>query len=311
MNKKEKKFSISLVINIPKLNLCFCLNDYKKVEEITLESTNLKLRNIFYENNISHEKSNELNYSLFFGKLNFAFFYSENNTFNILSKRKAFKDICNQKTQIDEIKIENEDKNIINKNQVEIINDKNGYKININQNEINIRIDAFIMRHNSKGYDDFVALVKRDKALLEEFVEYITINVSEFYRNPEQWKFLTEEVFPKLIERFGNRLTIWSAACSTGDEPYSLVMALSKYVPLSQIKVIATDLSDEIIEKAKIGMYGHKSVTSVPPEYKEKYFKKNGDFYQISDEIKRCVEFKKHNLICWISSTWNIRKKNN
>ena len=145
MNKKEKKFSISLVINIPKLNLCFCLNDYKKVEEITLESTNLKLRNIFYENSISHETSNELNYSLFFGKLNFAFFYSENNTFNILSKRKAFKDNCNQKTQIDEIKIENEDKNIINKNQVEIINDKNGYKINVNQNEVNIRIDAFIM----------------------------------------------------------------------------------------------------------------------------------------------------------------------
>ena len=74
-------------------------------------------------------------------------------------------------------------------------------------------------------------------------------------------------------------------------------MALSKYVPLSQIKVIATDLSDEIIEKAKIGMYGHKSVTSVPAEYKEKYFKKNGDFYQISDEIKRCVEFRKHNLL--------------
>jgi chemotaxis protein methyltransferase CheR len=165
------------------------------------------------------------------------------------------------------------------------------------QNQMKRRIDAFIMRHNSKGYEDFVALVRKDKALLEEFVEYITINVSEFYRNPEQWKFLTDEVFPKLIERFGNRLTIWSAACSTGDEPYSLVMALSKYVPLSQIRIIATDLSDEIIEKAKIGMYGQKSLASVPPEYKEKYFKKNGDFYQISDEIKRCVEFKKHNLL--------------
>ena len=64
------------------------------------------------------------------------------------------------------------------------------------QNQMKRRIDAFIMRHNSKGYDDFIALVKKDKALLEEFVEYITINVSEFYRNPEQWKYLTEEVFP-------------------------------------------------------------------------------------------------------------------
>ena len=74
---------------------------------------------------------------------------------------------------------------------------------------------------------------------------------------------MTEEVFPKLIERFGNRLTIWSAACSTGDEPYSLVMALSKYVPLSQIKVIATDLSDEIIEKADAYCIASASVQEI------------------------------------------------
>ena len=165
------------------------------------------------------------------------------------------------------------------------------------ENQMKRRIDAFIMRHNSKGYDDFIASIKKDKQLLEEFVEYITINVSEFYRNPEQWKYLTEQIFPMLIERFGKRLTIWSAACSTGDEPYSLVMALSQYVPLSQIRIIATDLSDEIIEKAKIGMYGPKSITSVPPQYKEKYFTHNGNFYQISDEIKKCVEFRKHNLL--------------
>ena len=165
------------------------------------------------------------------------------------------------------------------------------------QNQMKRRIDSFISRHNASGYETFIALIKKDKQLWNEFLEYITINVSEFYRNPEQWKILTDDCFPQLIERFGKRLTIWSAACSTGDEPYSLVMALSAYVPLNQIKVIATDLSDEIIEKAKIGIYAEKSLASVPPEYKTKYFKKNGNFYQISDEIKKCVEFKKHNLL--------------
>ena len=165
------------------------------------------------------------------------------------------------------------------------------------QNQMKRRIDAFIVRHGSSGYNDFIAKVTKDKVLLNEFVEYITINVSEFYRNPEQWKFLTEECLPGLIDRFGKRLTIWSAACSTGDEPYSLVMALSAYVPLNQIKIIATDLSDEIIEKAKIGIYASKSVSGVPKEYKDKYFTKNGNFYQINDEIKKCVEFKKHNLL--------------
>ena len=165
------------------------------------------------------------------------------------------------------------------------------------QNQMKRRIDALISRHRVEGYEAYILKLKADKDLLNEFVEYITINVSEFYRNPEQWSYLTDECFPKLIERFGKKLKIWSAACSTGDEPYSLVMALSKYVPLEQIKIIATDISDEIIEKAKIGIYNEKSISNVPAEYKTKYFVKNGNFYQISDEIKKCVEFHKHNLL--------------
>lgn len=165
------------------------------------------------------------------------------------------------------------------------------------QNQMKRRIDALIMRHKINGYNNYVEVLKKDKDLLNEFVEYITINVSEFYRNPEQWNFLTKDCFPDLIKKFGDRLKIWSAACSTGDEPYSLVMALSKYVPLSKIKITATDISDEIIEKAKIGIYSDKSIANVPEEYKKKYFTKNGNFYQISDEIKKCVEFKKHNLL--------------
>lgn len=165
------------------------------------------------------------------------------------------------------------------------------------QNQMKRRIDALILRYKIEGYDIFVAKLMTDKEMLEEFVEYITINVSEFYRNPEQWQFLTTEIFPDLIKKFGKNLKIWSAACSTGDEPYSLVMALSQYIPLNQIKIIATDISDEIIEKAKIGIYNEKSIASVPDEYKKKYFTKNGNFFQISDDIKKRVEFKKHNLL--------------
>ena len=89
------------------------------------------------------------------------------------------------------------------------------------------RIDALIVKAGIATYDEYVAALRKDPALLEEFVTYLTINVSEFYRNPDQWKILENEVFPKLIQKFGKNLKIWSAACSTGDEPYSLVMALS------------------------------------------------------------------------------------
>ena len=66
---------------------------------------------------------------------------------------------------------------------------------------------------------------------MEEFINYITINVSEFYRNPALWKTLEDVILPDLISKFGENLKIWSAACSTGDEPYSLAMVMAKKVP--------------------------------------------------------------------------------
>ena len=125
----------------------------------------------------------------------------------------------------------------------------------------------------------------------------MTINVSEFYRNPEQWRVLEKDIIPELIRKFGKKLKIWSAACSTGDEPYSLVMALSRHIPLDQIKVYATDLDKQVIEKAKLGLYNEKSIANVPDDLKKKFFKKIGLSYQISDEIKKRVEFSQHNLL--------------
>ena len=105
-------------------------------------------------------------------------------------------------------------------------------------------------------------------------------------------------MLPYLIKNFGSKLKIWSAACSTGDEPYSLVMALSKYIPLSNINIIATDIDRQVIEKAVVGLYNEKSLAGVPKEYIAKFFNKIGEKnYQISDEVKKCVEFKRHNLL--------------
>ena len=146
-SQKKKKFSLSLNIDIPVLNLCFCLNDnYTKIEEISLESSNMKLKNIFYENILSHQITSELTYTLLLGKLNFAFFYDKDNFINILSKRKTeLKPNDSNKANIENIIKEETETKDINSNQVEIKYDKNGYTININKNEINIRIDAFIM----------------------------------------------------------------------------------------------------------------------------------------------------------------------
>lgn len=171
--------------------------------------------------------------------------------------------------------------------------DLNAYK----EKQMRRRIDTLISKNHMDSYDNYVRLIKNDKEKFEQFINFLTINVSEFYRNPDQWKILHEEVFPDLIKKFGKRLTIWSAACSTGDEPYSLVMALSRHLPLSDIKIIATDIDKQVLEAAKVGLYNEKSIASVPDDFKKKYFTKIGNSYQISDEIKKRVEFREHNLL--------------
>ena len=104
------------------------------------------------------------------------------------------------------------------------------------------RIESLVTKRNLTSFADYLKLLKTDTEAFNEFINFMTINVSEFYRNPDQWKLLTETFIPELMQKNGNRLKIWSAACSTGDEPYSLVMALSGLMPLRDIHIYATDI---------------------------------------------------------------------
>lgn len=171
--------------------------------------------------------------------------------------------------------------------------DLNAYK----EKQMRRRIDTLITKNKVASYSAYVDLIKKDKEKFDQFINFLTINVSEFYRNPEQWKLLDKDVIPMLLQNFGKSLKIWSAACSTGDEPYSLVMALSKHMPLNQIKILATDIDRQVIDTARMGLYNEKSIAGVPDEFKRKYFTKVGNSYQISNEIKSRVEFKQHNLL--------------
>lgn len=171
--------------------------------------------------------------------------------------------------------------------------DLNCYK----EKQMKRRIDTLIAKNGIDGYAPYIDLLRTNKEKFNEFVNYLTINVSEFYRNPEQWAYMDREVIPQLLKDFGPRLKIWSAACSTGDEPYSLVLALSRHLPLNQITIYATDIDRQVLEKAQAGLYNEKSIASVPEDLKKKYFTQVGPSYRISDEIKARVKFQKHNLL--------------
>lgn len=171
--------------------------------------------------------------------------------------------------------------------------DLNAYK----EKQMKRRIETLMGKNEVKSFDDYVKLLKSDRERFEEFINFLTINVSEFYRNPDQWELLDKQIIPELVSKFGQNLKIWSAACSTGDEPYSLVMALSKHVPLNNIRIVATDLDKQVMAQAQVGLYNEKSIAGVPEEFKKKYFTKVGQSYQISDEIKKHVDFHAHNLL--------------
>lgn len=158
------------------------------------------------------------------------------------------------------------------------------------------RLTSLYEKKGYKNFVDFFNALDKDRDLLNEFLDRMTINVSEFYRNGKRWEVLQNKIFPKLLQSNKN-LKIWSAACSTGEEPYSLAMVLSNHLPLSQIKIQATDLDENVIQKAKLGLYPERSLAEVPSDMKAKYFMQEGQFYKVSEDIKRTVTFKKHNLL--------------
>lgn len=171
--------------------------------------------------------------------------------------------------------------------------DLNAYK----EKQMKRRIDTLILRHHLKGYQDFVNSLKNDKEVLEEFVNYLTINVSEFYRNPDQWKILENDIIPLVKERFGNNIKIWSAACSTGDEPYTLCMVFNKYCKNSDYNIYASDIDKQVLAQAQTGIYSKKSVSGLPKDFIDRYFKVTGDSYKVDSSLKNNINFDRHNLL--------------
>lgn len=158
------------------------------------------------------------------------------------------------------------------------------------------RLNSLKEKKGFRSFFDLFQAMTKDPKLFDDFMDRMTINVSEFYRNPAWWAVLEKQIIPDILGR-SKRIKCWSAACSTGEEPYSLVMALTNFMDLKEIQVLATDIDQDAIERAQIGEYQAQSVKDVPKPLLNKFFTVRGRQYIISDDIKRCVQFKRHNLL--------------
>jgi len=140
-----------------------------------------------------------------------------------------------------------------------------------------------------------------DESELEMLVNELTVNETYFFRDFPQLRNFAEDVLPVFMREKGDRkkIKIWSAACSTGEEPYTLSIILLEMLDEPEeweIQILASDINTEVLQKARAGLYEGRSVRDVPPEYLEKYFTKRDDKYLINLNVKKPVSFRRINL---------------
>jgi len=137
------------------------------------------------------------------------------------------------------------------------------------------------------------------------FVNAITTNVTEFFRENHHFEYLARTALPALwrrLEKAGKRARFWSAGCSTGEEPYSLAMVLRENMPASpgwDIKILATDLDTDVLAHAKAGLYTAERVDKVAPARLARFFEPvdGGDAYRADDSLRSLITFKQLNLM--------------
>ena len=173
-------------------------------------------------------------------------------------------------------------------------------KLNINLNaykpeQLNRRIGSLMSRIGIDSLEEYKRILSTDKEQRERFLDFITINVTEFFRNPEL--FFELQGVLKDYAKDNINLKIWSAACSIGCEPYSIAMIIKEIAPNIRANIIATDIDKNILKRAKKGEYLSVEMKNVNEFYKSRYFNKVNDRFLIDNKIKTMVTFKSHDLI--------------
>ncbi len=164
------------------------------------------------------------------------------------------------------------------------------------QNQMQRRILSFMNTHGHSSYQPFLNALNADSVLYDAFFKHLTINVSQFFRDANQWKTLRETIFPLLLQNKGP-LKLWSAGCSSGQEPYSLAMTMMDHFPTTKFTVLGSDIDVNVLKQAHDGVYKQNDFASTPPEILLKYFTPLDNGYKLKDTVKQQVTFKHQNLL--------------
>lgn len=167
------------------------------------------------------------------------------------------------------------------------------------------RLNVRMRATGTECYGKYLNLLEKDTKEYQSLIKTLTINVSEFFRNPETFEVIEKEVFPLLIKSKFNlpikTIRIWSAGCASGEEAYSLAVLLHKVLGKEfedyKISILGSDIDDLSLEKARKGFYSKDSLKNLNQGTKESYFTKHGEIYQIIDQLKNITYFEHHDMI--------------
>lgn len=167
------------------------------------------------------------------------------------------------------------------------------------------RLAPFILKQGFEDFENFKSwLLQPDRTELDfqNFVNLLTTNKTDFFREPEHFKYLVESLIPRFIQNKKRHLKIWSAACSSGEEPYTLAMVLRHHLPRHiDFSIEATDIDTKVIEMARNGVYPLSKLSEIPLNYQaQSIIKGHGEvskWFKIRDQLSEKIHFNRHNLI--------------
>lgn len=156
-----------------------------------------------------------------------------------------------------------------------------------------------------RSFRDYCALIEGHQGVDERqaMMAALTTNVTRYFREPHHFDHLREVLMPKLAERArrGGRVRLWSAACSNGQEPYSMAITVLAALPEAaslDVKILATDIDPNMIAEGRAGIYREDAVAPVPLELRRKWFRKaTGGGWEVADDLRELVAFRELNLI--------------
>ena len=171
---------------------------------------------------------------------------------------------------------------------------------NYKDEQMKRRLDSWLVRSRMDNWPEYFKFISNDPEALERFRNYLTINVTEFFRDPERWNIIRQEVIPNLCVQSGSVLSsylkIWSAGCSIGTEPYSLAIMLDEYFPNQKYSILATDLDRGALKKAVArGPYSKEDLRNISASQIQRFFTITSPHY-VKKSLQKFIRFQEQDL---------------